>query len=161
MYNFHDLKNSQNKEAVTKYNTRRPADLSSSEINQHVDYWLSLITSKVKNKVDMRWFNTYESGSIFVKKLYRYEIKIGIVASGDIFCTEIEMKNKINKNFKADVVDMECAAIGQVCYLDNVPFISIRSVSDVPNGKNVSTHEENLELAAKRCANVLKEFCMQ
>ena len=78
MYNFHDLKNSQNKEAVTKYNTRRPADLSSSEINQHVDYWLSLITSKVKNKVDMRWFNTYESGSIFVKKLYRYEIKIGI-----------------------------------------------------------------------------------
>ena len=37
-----------------------------------------LITSTVKNIVDMRRFKTYESGSIFVKKLYRYEIKIGI-----------------------------------------------------------------------------------
>lgn len=88
-----------------------------------------------------------------------YKIKLGIVASGDIFCTEIEMKNKINSKFKADVVDMECAAIGQVCYLANIPFASIRAVSDIPNGNNEKTFEENLKLASKRCANLLKEFC--
>ena len=69
------------------------------------------------------------------------------------------MKNKINKKFKADVVDMECAAIAQVCLLDNIPFASIRSVSDIPNGSNATTFEENLELASKRCANILSEFC--
>ena len=87
-----------------------------------------------------------------------YNVKLGIVASGDIFCTDIEMKNKINAKFDADVVDMECAALGQVCYLDNIPFISIRCVSDIPNGSNESDFDENLALASKRCANILKEF---
>ena len=89
----------------------------------------------------------------------KYQIKMGIVASGDIFCTSSEMKNKINKKFNADVVDMECAAIAQVCYLDDTPFISVRCISDVPDGKNASTFDENLELASKRCATLIKEFC--
>lgn len=87
-----------------------------------------------------------------------YQIKIGVIATGDIFCTESWMKDKIRAKFNADVVDMECAAIAQVCYLDNVPFIGIRSISDTPNGKNATTFDENLKLASKRCANILKEF---
>lgn len=87
-----------------------------------------------------------------------YAIKLGIVATGDIFCTEIMMKDKIRSKFNADVVDMECGAIAQVCYLDDVPFIVIRSVSDTPDGKNASTFDTNLKLASKRCANILKEF---
>lgn len=87
-----------------------------------------------------------------------YNIKLGIVATGDIFCTEIYMKDKIRGKFDADVVDMECGAIAQVCYLDEIPFATIRSVSDTPNGENASTFDENLKLASKRCANLLKEF---
>lgn len=87
-----------------------------------------------------------------------YQIKIGVIATGDIFCTETWMKDKIRAKFNADVVDMECAAIAQVCYLDNVPFIAIRSISDTPNGENATTFDENLKLASKRCANILKEF---
>ena len=87
-----------------------------------------------------------------------YNIKIGIVASGDIFCTQIDMKNKINAKFNADVVDMECASVGQVCYLDNIPFISVRCISDFPNGNNQNTYDENLKLASKRCANIISEF---
>ena len=88
-----------------------------------------------------------------------FKIKIGIIASGDIFCTEERMKDKINFKFQADVVDMECAAIAQVAYLDNIPFISIRSVSDVPNGSNEKTFEENLNLASERCAEIIENFC--
>lgn len=84
-----------------------------------------------------------------------YQIKLGVIATGDIFCTESWMKDKIRAKFNADVVDMECAAIGQVCYLDNVPFLVIRAISDTPNGKNASTFDENLKLASKRCANLL------
>ncbi len=84
-----------------------------------------------------------------------YQIKLGVVATGDIFCTDSWMKDKICGKFNADVVDMECAAIGQVCYLDHIPFIVIRSISDTPNGENASTFDENLKFASKRCANIL------
>ena len=87
-----------------------------------------------------------------------YKIKLGIVATGDIFCTESWMKDKIRAKFNADVVDMECAAIAQVCYLNKKPFIALRSISDTPNGENVKAYNNNIKLASKRCANVLKEF---
>ena len=87
-----------------------------------------------------------------------YKIKTGIVATGDIFCTESWMKDKIRAKFNADVVDMECAAIAQVCYLNEKPFIALRSISDSPNGNNVRVYDNNLKFVSKRCANVLKEF---
>ena len=87
-----------------------------------------------------------------------YKIKIGVVATGDTFCTDIVMKDKIHAIFDADVVDMECAAIAQVAYMNNIPFAVIRSVSDTPNGENESDFEQNLDLASKRCANILEEF---
>ena len=88
-----------------------------------------------------------------------YNLKMGVVASGDIFCTDEKMKNKINTKFNADVVDMECASIAQVAYLDKIPFISVRCISDIPNGDNASTFDENLELASTRCAEILEEYC--
>lgn len=85
-----------------------------------------------------------------------YKIKMGTIASGDIFCTEIAMKKKINSKFNADAIEMEGAAIAQVCYLDKIPFIIVRSISDNPNGNNNITFEEYLELASKRCSEILK-----
>ncbi len=88
----------------------------------------------------------------------KFKMKLGIVATGDIFCTKPEMKDKIRAKFDADIVDMECGAMAQVCYLDKVPFVVIRSVSDTPNNNNAKTFDENLELASKRCAYLLNEF---
>ena len=85
-----------------------------------------------------------------------YKIKIGVIASGDIFCTEKAMKEKINFKFNADAIEMEGAAIAQVCYLDKIPFIIVRSISDNPDGNNNITFEKYLELASKRCAEILK-----
>jgi len=87
-----------------------------------------------------------------------YNIKIGVVATGDIFCTDPAMRDNIIATFDADVVDMECGAIGQVCYLNQIPFVEIRTISDSPNGKNASTFDENLEFVSKRCSNILEEF---
>lgn len=87
-----------------------------------------------------------------------FKIKIGIIASGDIFCTEPKMKGKIRDKFNADAIEMEGAAIAQVCKLDNIPFIIIRSISDKPNGNNNITFDQFLEKASKRCAKIIKEF---
>lgn len=86
------------------------------------------------------------------------KIKIGTIASGDIFCTETKMKNKIYSKFKADAIEMEGAAIAQVCYLCNKPFIVIRGISDNPNGKNHITFEKYLEKASKICAKILEKY---
>ena len=87
-----------------------------------------------------------------------FKIKIGTIASGDIFCTELQMKNKIRTKFNADAIEMEGAAIAQVCKLDNIPFIIIRSISDKPNGNNEITFDKFLEKASKTCAIIIKEF---
>ena len=87
-----------------------------------------------------------------------YKVVTGVISSGDIFCTEIEMKNKIYSKFNAECVEMEGAAIAQVCYLDKIPFAVIRSISDSPNGNNAIVFDEFVKLASKRCANTLKEF---
>ena len=87
-----------------------------------------------------------------------FNIKIGTIASGDIFCTEVKMKEKIREKFDADAIEMEGAAIAQVCKLDKIPFIIIRSISDTPNGTNNITFDTFLEKASKRCAKIIKEF---
>lgn len=87
-----------------------------------------------------------------------YKIKTGVIASGDIFCTDIAMKNKIYSKFNAECVEMEGAAIAQVCYLDKIPFVVLRSISDSPNGNNAIVFDEFVKLASKRCADILKVF---
>ncbi|MCI9063091.1 MAG: 5'-methylthioadenosine/adenosylhomocysteine nucleosidase [Clostridia bacterium] len=87
-----------------------------------------------------------------------YKVQLGTIASGDIFCTDINLKNNIRDEFKADVIEMESAAVAQVCELDNIPFIIIRSISDKPNGNNQITFEEFLKFASRRCAIILEKF---
>lgn len=87
-----------------------------------------------------------------------FKIKIGTIASGDIFCTETKMKEKIRDKFNADAIEMEGAAIAQVCKLDNMPILVIRSISDSPNGNNNITFDQYLKTASKRCAEILSQF---
>lgn len=107
-----------------------------------------------------------QSDTILVKKIYsscsknkieNTNIKKGIIASGDIFCTTEEMKCKIRNKFKADAVEMEGAAIAQICYLDQIPFVVIRSISDTPNGNNNITFDKFLVTASKKCANIINQ----
>ncbi len=111
--------------------------------------------------------NSIECDPIFIENIQNllknnsdsdYKIKLGIVATGDIFCEDASLKDQIRANFDADVVDMECGAIGQVCYLDDVPFSVIRTISDTPNGSNASTFDDNLESASKKCADILNKY---
>ena len=83
---------------------------------------------------------------------------IGTIATGDIFVQDIKVKNTIKAEFNADCAEMEGAAIAQVCMLDNVPFIVIRSISDKPNGNNAIDFEKYLELACERYAKFIDFF---
>ena len=91
----------------------------------------------------------------------KFQTKIGIIASGDQFYTEKDKMQQIRNDFNADIVDMECSAISQVAYLDGIPFIGIRSVSDGLEEDKVSTYKDNVELASEIASKILEKFCMQ
>jgi len=56
------------------------------------------------------------------------------ICSGDIFVTDEEIKNDILLRTGAVCVDMESASIAHTCSMNNIPFISIRTISDMADG---------------------------
>lgn len=54
----------------------------------------------------------------------------GRVVSGDQFISDKAVKAKIIDNFQGFCTEMEGAAIAQVAFLNNVPFLIIRAISD-------------------------------
>lgn len=58
----------------------------------------------------------------------------GRIASGDQFISSREIKDRIVSNFAAYATEMEGCAIAQAAYLNNVPFLVIRAISDKADG---------------------------
>ncbi len=58
------------------------------------------------------------------------EVFCGRVASGDQFISSKEKKNWIQSNFDAYCSEMEGAAIAQAAYLNNIPYLIVRAISD-------------------------------
>lgn len=120
----------------------------------HSKGYITGIGDKIQS--DLQLVNQFEE-SMQIVDGGTYKIVKGIIASGDIFCTDISMKNKIYTKFDAECVEMEGAAIAQVCYLNQIPFVIIRSISDTPNGENAITFDQYLKLASERCAQFLRQ----
>ena len=71
-----------------------------------------------------------KSSELKVKSL---EIHPGLIVTGDWFVDSREKMREIIGHFPdAKAVDMESCAIAQTCYINKVPFISFRVISDIP-----------------------------
>ncbi len=55
---------------------------------------------------------------------------VGRIVSGDQFISDKAVKDKITANFKGYCTEMEGAAIAQAAYLNKVPFLILRAISD-------------------------------
>ena len=82
-----------------------------------------------------------------------FNYKTGIVASGDQFIATKEEKARIHNEFNALCAEMEGASVGQTAYVNNVPFIVIRSISD--DGEHQVEFFEFAKSSAKRASLVL------
>ena len=80
----------------------------------------------------------------------------GIIVTGDEFITGKERKEELHKEFNAECTEMEGAAVAQVCYLCNIPFIIIRSISDTTDCNDAIDFNEYLEGVSKKCAEYLE-----
>ncbi len=88
------------------------------------------------------------------EKGYRYQV--GTIATGDLFLHKKEQKERIHERFQAIAGEMEGGSIGQVCYVNAVPFAILRSISDGEGG--AMDYAEFAELAALRAIEVVVSF---
>ncbi len=82
----------------------------------------------------------------------------GRVCSGDQFIYTKEQRDTITNNFGGLCCEMEGAAIAQTCYLNNVPFVIIRAISDNPDETVYVDYKVFEAEAAHRCANIIIYF---
>ena len=60
------------------------------------------------------------------------KIRTGRGVSGDQFIDQAGRSSIIEK-FNPDCVDMESAAVAHVCYVNQIPFLALRAISDTPH----------------------------
>lgn len=69
------------------------------------------------------------------------------MATGESFITD-ECRQKINGESAPLTVDMETAGVAHVCYANDIPFISIRCVTDTEKHGGVDNFDENCARAS-------------
>lgn len=83
----------------------------------------------------------YYSNKPLVDKFVQYKELIkrtGTIATGDVFVIDAKIKSDIQKEFGADAIDMESAAIVQTAKRNNIPVVVLRTISD---GVNDTTND--------------------
>ncbi|MBQ1821861.1 MAG: 5'-methylthioadenosine/adenosylhomocysteine nucleosidase [Lachnospiraceae bacterium] len=80
----------------------------------------------------------------------------GRVVSGDQFISSREVKNHIRDTFQGDCTEMEGAAIAQVAYINKVPFVIIRAISDKADDSGQEAYDVFEKKAAMHCAHVVE-----
>ena len=89
--------------------------------------------------------------------------ELGTVASGDQFICQSEVKARIKSNFEVEgkpviACEMEGAAIGQVCYVNQVPYGILRAISDGGDEQAFADYPTFLAAAAKTATKVMLRF---
>lgn len=85
----------------------------------------------------------------------QFRVLAGPIATGDQFNDSRQHKEELYKEFGAYCIEMEGAAVAQVCAMCRIPFAIIRSISDTPNEDAVQLYEKFKESASRRCADFL------
>ena len=80
--------------------------------------------------------------------------RMGRVATGDQFVCSEEQKAKIIADTGASCTEMEGASIAQVAYVNRVPFVILRAISDKADGSAELDYPTFEKMAAANCAAV-------
>ena len=85
-----------------------------------------------------------------------FNVHQGRISSGDSFITKKNIDNYPIKDIGSFAVEMEASAVGQCAYQLNVPFVVIRSISDITTAdENEKESTFNIEACSDHCAKVL------
>ena len=98
--------------------------------------------------------------TIIEKKPFDHPVFFGRISTGKSF---VSGKNRdlIAKHYHPLCSDMETAAVAEVCYARNIPFIAVRSISDNGVNSGIGAFLRYAALAAKRSFIVVRELLIE
>ncbi|MBZ9624494.1 5'-methylthioadenosine/adenosylhomocysteine nucleosidase [Clostridium sp. FP2] len=83
---------------------------------------------------------------------------VGRIVSGDQFIANIDKIKWLNSEFECLACEMEGASIAQVCYLNQIPFVVIRSISDNANNGAHMEYEKFKDIAVENSTKILNNM---
>ncbi len=86
------------------------------------------------------------------------KVVTGTVATGDVFVASPAKSKQLHAEFKADAVEMEGAAVAQVCWQWRVPCLVIRSISDTADDNAVLDARMFRRIAARNSALLVADI---
>ena len=85
----------------------------------------------------------------------------GTVVTGDVFVASDTKKTALHKNLGADAVEMEGAAVAQICWQQDVPCLVIRSLSDNAGANASEDFKKYYKIAARNSAALVTRIISQ
>jgi len=83
----------------------------------------------------------------------------GQIVTGDAFVNRPEQMVQIRKNFSnAVALEMEAAAVAQVCHIAEIPFVVVRALSDIAGKESHLSFDEFLPTAALASSQMVSEL---
>ncbi|HWK24372.1 MAG TPA: 5'-methylthioadenosine/S-adenosylhomocysteine nucleosidase [Ureibacillus sp.] len=91
-----------------------------------------------------------------VEEIGEHQYAVGLICSGDSFMNDPERVAKVREYFpQMKAVEMEAAAVAQVCYQFKTPFVVIRALSDIAGKESNISFDEFLPVAAKHSTEIV------
>ena len=85
----------------------------------------------------------------------------GTVVTGDMFVASHLKKTVLHKRLGADAVEMEGAAVAQICWQYNIPCLVIRSISDDAGANASADFKKYYKIAARNSAALVIDIVSQ
>ena len=136
----------------------------SSELSYHDVYCGTAIDNSTKYGQVQGMPSSFEPSPWLLQKALSLncgvKVHAGLIVTGDWFVDSREKMCEIIGHFpKAKAVDMESCAIAQTCYINKIPFISFRVISDIPlRDTNASQYHDFWNTMAEHSFAVTKSF---
>lgn len=86
-----------------------------------------------------------------------YKVYWGKMVTGEHFVAEVGRK-EINEKYAPMIVDMETASIAHVCYVNKIPFISIRCITDTARYCGTDNFDKNCGKASEIAKDITLAF---
>lgn len=91
-----------------------------------------------------------------VTEVGEHPYALGLICSGDVFMSNPVRVEAVRKDFPVmKAVEMEAAAVAQVCYQFGTPFVVIRALSDIAGQESNISFDEFLPIAAKHSTQIV------
>lgn len=92
------------------------------------------------------------------KKVSDFSVFKGRIVSGDQVIAAAGKVASLRETFEALAVEMEGASIGHTCYANNIPFVVIRSISDMADENMNVDYKTFEEIAIDNSISILKKM---